>query len=203
MTSSIYILKVYDVSQWKKWFCSVLSVEAYIIKKCSKTRRFSKVSYIHSAINKFRDWPWKTSLKQDIWIFFDFCIQNIHLPVLLDLLQRFNSDLNACSRSFCGIASISRVVAVSMVEISLKSILSALISISGIERNRTGPNQMNMADDSTHRFDFESKIDEQWVRCDSVHYRAAETRSLDHDIRVEYDGFWPSDSSKLRNNMRQ
>ena len=45
-------------------------------------------------------------------------------------------------------------------------------------------------DDSTHRLDFEPKIDEQWVRCDSVNYRATETiRSLDHDIRVEYDAF--------------
>ena len=36
-----------------------------------------------------------------------------------------------------------------------------------------------------------------------MHYCATETRYLDHDIRVEYDGFWPSDASKLRDNMRQ
>ena len=34
-------------------------------------------------------------------------------------------------------------------------------SILGIERNRTGPNQLNAADDSTHRLDFRLKIDEQ------------------------------------------
>ena len=54
-----------------------------------------------------------------------------------------------------------------------KNILS--ISILGIERNRTGPNHVNTADDSTHRLDFEPKIDEQWVRCDSVHYPETET----------------------------
>ena len=35
--------------------------------------------YIHSATNKFGDWPWKTPLEQDVWIFFDFFIQNILL----------------------------------------------------------------------------------------------------------------------------
>ena len=46
-----------------------------------------------------------------------------------------------------------------------------------MERNRTGPNQVNTADDSTHRLDFETKVNEQLVRCDSVHYSAPETRS--------------------------
>ena len=41
-------------------------------------------------------------------------------PVSIHLLQRFNSDLNACSSSFCGIASSARDVAVLVVEISLK-----------------------------------------------------------------------------------
>ena len=82
-----------------------------------------------------------------------------------------------------------------MVEMSLKSIL--LTSISGIERNHMGPSQVNTADDLTHRLDLKPKIDEQSVRCDSVYYRATETRALDHDIRVEYDGFWSSDASKL------
>ena len=34
---------------------------------------------LQSATNKFRDWPRKTSLKQDIWIFVDYFIQNILL----------------------------------------------------------------------------------------------------------------------------
>ena len=34
---------------------------------------------IHSATNKFRDWPWKTSLKQNIRIFIDFLIRHILL----------------------------------------------------------------------------------------------------------------------------
>ena len=131
---------------------------------------------VHSAKNKFQDWPWKSSVKQDFWI------------------QRFNTDLNAFSSSFCGIISSARVVAVLMVEMSLKSILSTLISILGIERNRTGQNHVNTMDDSTHRLDFEPKIDEQWVRRDSVHYRATETRSLYYDIQIEYDRFRPSDA---------
>ena len=32
--------------------------------------RDSSSTIIYSAPNKFRDWPWKTLLKQDIWIFF-------------------------------------------------------------------------------------------------------------------------------------
>ena len=54
------------------------------------------IFYLHSATNKFQDWPWKTSLKQDIWIFFDFFIQNILLQFQYTCLQRFNSDSNAC-----------------------------------------------------------------------------------------------------------
>ena len=34
------------------------------------------------------------------------------LPVSIHLLQRLNSDLNACSSSFCGTASSDRVIAV-------------------------------------------------------------------------------------------
>ena len=41
-------------------------------------------------------------------------------PVSIHLLQRFNSDSNACSSSFCGIASSDCVVAVLMIEMSLK-----------------------------------------------------------------------------------
>ena len=41
-------------------------------------------------------------------------------PISVHLLQRFNSDSNACSSSFCRIASSARVVSVFMVEMSLK-----------------------------------------------------------------------------------
>ena len=45
--------------------------------------------------------------------------------------------------------------------------------ILGIKGNCTQQNQVNTADDSTHRLDFEPKIDEQRMRRDSVHYRAS------------------------------
>ena len=51
---------------------------------------------------------------------FRFLHSKYSLPVSIHLLQRFNSDSNACSSLFCGITSSSRVVAVSMVEMSLK-----------------------------------------------------------------------------------
>ena len=38
----------------------------------------------------------------------------------MQLLHRFDIDLNACSSSFCGVASSTRVVAVLMVEMSLR-----------------------------------------------------------------------------------
>ena len=41
-------------------------------------------------------------------------------PVSTGLLQRYNSDSNACSSSFYGIASSARVVTVLMVKMSLK-----------------------------------------------------------------------------------
>lgn len=66
-----------------------------------------------------------------------------------------------------------------------------------------GPSLANTVDDLTYRLDFEPKIDEQLARCDSAHCRATDSMPLDRDIRVEYDGFWPLDASKLEYNMRQ
>ena len=49
------------------------------------------------------------------------------------LLQRYNSDSNACYSSFCGIATSSRVIAVLMVDILLKNILLTSISYLGMD----------------------------------------------------------------------
>ena len=53
----------------------------------------------------------------DIFVFF---YSKYSPTVSIHLLQRFNSDSNAFSSSFCGIASSARVVAVLMVEMSFK-----------------------------------------------------------------------------------
>ena len=51
---------------------------------------------------------------------FRFFYSKYSPPVSIHLLQRFNSDSNACSTSFYGIDYSARVVAVFMVEMSLK-----------------------------------------------------------------------------------
>ena len=51
---------------------------------------------------------------------FQFFYSKYSPPVSIPLLQLFNSDSNACSSSFCGIASNASFVAVLMVEMSLK-----------------------------------------------------------------------------------
>ena len=51
---------------------------------------------------------------------FRFFYSKYSPPVSIHLLQRFIGDSNTCSSAFCGIASSARVVAVLMVELSLK-----------------------------------------------------------------------------------
>lgn len=56
--------------------------------------------------------------------------------------------------------------------------------------------------DSTCELDFDPKINEQWLSCNSVHCRATDARFLDHNILVDWYGFRLSSAFNLQDNMR-